>query len=135
MWEKYRRRFNQYWNKVQFAVTVGNGEDLYQSFLRESRTGESAAAPSLPKLFDALATHHKMKWFKSLPLCNIECIQYEFGNNPSMWEIADTLVSYAAQTECGKGWECLLVAGIYIWCLDTKINPVLRGDDGKQFRL
>ena len=51
-------------------------------------------------------------------------------------EITDALVVCAAQTttESGKDWECLLVAGMYIWCLDAMMNPVLRGVDGRKFR-
>ena len=51
-----------------------------------------------------------------------------------MREITDALVVFAAQTESGKDWECLLIAGMYIWCLDTMMNPVLCGNDGRKFR-
>jgi hypothetical protein len=96
----------------------------------------ATTTPSVPKLFDSLASHYKSgddKWFKYWPLCYIECILYEFGAT-SMREIADALVVFAAQTESGKDWEWLLIAGIYIWCLDTVMNPVLCGDDGRHFR-
>ena len=70
------------------------------------------------------------------PLCYIECILYEFGFTSMREEITDALVVCAAQTttESGKDWECLLVAGMYIWCLDAMMNPVLRGADGRKFR-
>ena len=135
--EMPRNRFNRYWAKARCLLTEDNRTVLLRSYLRELRTGESAIAPpSVPKLFDSFASHYKTvdeKWFKSWPLCYIECILYEFGFT-SMREITDALIVFAAQTESGKDWECMLIAGIYIWCLDTMMNPVLRGADGRKFR-
>eukprot|EP01036_Dinobryon_divergens_P022000 gene22000-30232_t len=111
--EMPRSRFNRYWGTVGHLITEETRTVLYSSFLRELRTGVSATTtPSVPKLFDSLASHYKSgddKWFKYWPLCYIECILYEFGVT-SMREIADALVVFAAQTESGKDWECKVSA-------------------------
>ena len=70
--ETPRNRFNRYWATVRHLFTEDNRDVLIRSFLRELRTGEPSGtvAPSVPILFDCLASHYKTdeeKWFKSWP--------------------------------------------------------------------
>ena len=109
-----------------------NQQPILTAFLRELRNCSSyfITTAECTKVLDPLASHFKRDdeeiWRKSWPLCYIECILNIFGIH-SINSVTQALTQYASDVDTGKGWECVIFAGIYIWCLDAMHSPVVDG--------
>ena len=134
--ESPRNRFFRYLNENNnYAARklTEHKQHFLMAFLRELRTGSSYIKPGeddYPQVLDCFASHFKQEeqqiWYKSWPLCYIECILGWFGIYV-ITSVTQALIQYASEVDSGKDWECVIVAGVYISCLDAIHSPVVDG--------